>query len=833
MRKTLAALAVATALLGASTADAQQQPQPLTGLFYFAVENLDAGRIEQRGIAGSGGAAFSNLRLAPMTRYRVWLLEASTLRVGRAELKTPQNGRQFQIPPIAMRQAASFDDDGDGLSLQGERIAGTDPNNPDSDADSIPDGAELQQGTDPLDGLPGRTGIIASVDTPGVALDVCASDDYVVVADGPGGISVFNVFNRLNPQAVARVAIPGEARRVSCEGSLVAVCGTEELSIVDVSDPPAARVTRRLSRYLLGGQPAAVAVVDRVAYVGLAFGAVSVDLESGGVLERLNTRGSDVSIERDAVFFRSRNSVQPYRIRGPGAPALTLPLEATQPGPIGRLFVGGGYAYAVNGLGFTTMDFRNLSAPTYATPGPGSSTGWRQIVANGSGLGVAVVSPNSGDRRDVSIYDLSDPNATAPFVVEFPTPGDARAVAIYNGLAYVADGDRGLQVVNYLSYDTAGIAPVITLTNSFGGSSAEEGQRFWLSAECRDDVQVRNVEFWIDGVKVRTDGSYPFEYQFTAPTLAQQTSFTIRARVSDTGGNRTWTPLRTITLTQDAAPPAVLRTAPRDGAILGGNVAVAAVLTEPVAVASINTQSLTLLFAGADRVFGTLDDAPVSAQVSYSPGNLTAFLQPLTNSLGPGVYRATLAAGILDEAGNASLTPTEWTFTVYDPAADQDGDGLPDELEAYLGLDPNDSDTDNDGTPDGQEDQDGDGLINVGEVLLSLDPSNPDSDSNGTADGQEDPDEDGLPHSGEVAVGSDPLEYDTDGDGFGDGVEVANQSDPTDPASLPLRDLAIPFSLKNEAGPPSAQAHVSVKNQAAPEAVEGRTESRALTVENQ
>jgi hypothetical protein len=43
-------------------------------------------------------------------------------------------------------------------------------------------------------------------------------------------------------------------------------------------------------------------------------------------------------------------------------------------------------------------------------------------------------------------------------------------------------------------------------------------------------------------------------------------------------------------------------------------------------------------------------------------------------------------------------------------AGDADGDGLPDRKEASKGLDPNNPDTDGDGTPDGLDDADGDGI---------------------------------------------------------------------------------------------------------------------------
>ena len=50
-------------------------------------------------------------------------------------------------------------------------------NDADSDDDGVLDGAEVRQGTDPLDNRPARTGVIRSLDTPGTALDVCVDGE--------------------------------------------------------------------------------------------------------------------------------------------------------------------------------------------------------------------------------------------------------------------------------------------------------------------------------------------------------------------------------------------------------------------------------------------------------------------------------------------------------------------------------------------------------------------------------------------------------------------------------------------------------------------------------
>lgn len=103
---------------------------------------------------------------------------------------------------------------------------------------------------------------------------------------------------------------------------------------------------------------------------------------------------------------------------------------------------------------------------------------------------------------------------------------------------------------------------------------------------------------------------------------------------------------------------------------------------------------------------------------------------------------------------------------------DSDGDGIPDDVELRLGLDPNNP-------ADALDDLDRDGLSNKDELQFGTDMRNADSDGDGILDGEE------------VIAGLDgfitnPLLADTDGDGVPDNVEVDSGSDPTDPTSTNL-----------------------------------------------
>lgn len=111
---------------------------------------------------------------------------------------------------------------------------------------------------------------------------------------------------------------------------------------------------------------------------------------------------------------------------------------------------------------------------------------------------------------------------------------------------------------------------------------------------------------------------------------------------------------------------------------------------------------------------------------------------------------------------------------------DSDGDGL-----ANVFEDPSKNDTDGDGQMDNVDtDLDGDGLSNEEEAALGLNPYSRDTDLDGLADGSEvnvaktdplkaDTDGDGLTDGLEVnTYRTSPKTIDTDGDGLGDGTEV-------------------------------------------------------------
>jgi ketosteroid isomerase-like protein len=108
---------------------------------------------------------------------------------------------------------------------------------------------------------------------------------------------------------------------------------------------------------------------------------------------------------------------------------------------------------------------------------------------------------------------------------------------------------------------------------------------------------------------------------------------------------------------------------------------------------------------------------------------------------------------------------------------DSDGDGLFDSIEAILGTNPNDKDTDDDGLMDGDEDLNHNGVVeqNLGET----DPRNIDTDGDLVQDGTEkgitvatvNTDTSVFKPDADPSTTTNPLYWDSDYDGLADGVE--------------------------------------------------------------
>lgn len=778
---------------------------------WYWLRNETTGQVLRGKLNGEGH--FPIAALTPNTLYRARYYEAQQNLFGQVSFLSADSGLVTEVPrPMLLPlDPSSPDTDGDGLADTAEDVIGTSPTRWSTPNNGISDGAAVRQGLDPFGGGVGVTGVVASGATPGRAVDVSILNDVAVVADMEGGVTLFNVASGLNPVNLAQIPTPANAYGVATSGSFAAVADdTSGLLVLDISQPDAAFIKQQV---FLGAAARAVAAGGGLAYVGLTSGEIAaVEMSTGTVLDRLSLGGGaieDVALKGNRLYALTVGTLYVLSVEDGSLAKLT---SLASPGSKGagnlrlRLFVGGDRAYASQLSGFNIFDLTNPDAPVFVRSYTDTQRGWRHVVSNGSGVGLAAVGPNSTDDgpHNLSLYDLNPNGTNSQFLVTFPMPGGAQAVAINNGLGYVACSQAGLQVVGYLPYDTQGQAPGISLSLDLplqpdsDHFRSEEGKPFLASAVVSDDVQVRDVEFYLDDVKVVTDGNFPFEQTLLAPLLSPgKTTFKVQARAVDTGGNATWSSALLVDLVKDATPPRVVKKLPKAGGIVGSANLVGAYFNEPLDSNTVNDLTFRLRFAGADALLGTADDVPIAnGQLEYR-SELNAILLSFGANLDPGLYEVSVRPPIADLAGNALSAEVKWQFWVLG-GIDTDQDGIPDAIEIALGLDPNKPSTYNDGILDGDRDLDGDGLPTSWELRYGYDPKKKDSDGNGINDGDEDPDNDGLKNLDEFKHGTNPLVADSDGDGWDDLGETLENTDPLDANSTPkLRVVSLETSFLN------------------------------------
>ncbi|MGB5051470.1 MAG: Ig-like domain-containing protein, partial [Caldilineaceae bacterium] len=649
-------------------ASALNADEVLTGLTYFAAVNLDTGAV-QRGEAGSNGIAFEqDIILAPQARYRLYLLHAETLHEDYMDIVTPVSGEALELPSFYVTDNLGFDLDEDGLGALGELVMGTSAFDSDSDDDGVLDGAEVQTGQDPLSGVLVKTGIIGSADTPGNAQDICTSGDVIAVADGDAGVAIFNVFAGMNPQLVAQVETPGSATTVACDGNRVAVAASGAgsgagLVIVNFTTPAAAAVTQQVT--FDGATVRSLVAANGKAYAGLSDGRVArVDMASGAVEASipLNTNaraGSPVqalALAEDFLYAQAFDGLYPIytanftTTRRVPVYVGEVPLEHNQ-----RL-TGGNQRLVGSQDTFATQ--YDLGLPIWPDETIGSTTNFvLQIVPNGAGMGVAATTTFPGapaDQHRVMLFDTSVLTEEIAYLGEFTTPGAAVALVLDKGLAYVAAGDAGVQVINYQPADTRGITPTVTLSSNFSDARFQSDAEMRLTAHAQDDVAVRDVEFYLNGSLLQKDSSFPFEIRFTPPVT---TTLTLQAKATDTGGKFAWTDIQTRTAVADAIQPEVVNFAPPLRArIFQNELLVQASFSEGMDPASLTPASFQLLDASSVAVGG--------GAVTYEPISQTASLRFDPPPV-PGEYRVVLNSSVTDSAGNP-LPRRSWPITVLE-----------------------------------------------------------------------------------------------------------------------------------------------------------------------
>lgn len=215
-------------------------------------------------------------------------------------------------------------------------------------------------------------------------------------------------------------------------------------------------------------------------------------------------------------------------------------------------------------------------------------------------------------------------------------------------------------------------------------------------------------------------------------------------------------------------------TIPANGSItlppiqLGSASAIPTSVTLTAPTATLTSQGATLQL-GVTAAYASGQSANISSSstgTAYTISN-TAIATVSTEGLVTAVRSGTVMVQAINEGAQGILM----LRVAFANGVDTDGDGIPDEEEIRLGMNPNNP-------VDALLDQDHDGLTDRDEYLRGTNPKLADSDGDGLSDGDE--------VRGTQGFITNALLADTDGDGVTDKTEIQTGSDPTNAGSINL-----------------------------------------------
>lgn len=641
----------------------------------YALEILDADLPSvSRGQTAASGRI--NVTMAADANYRYALYDWERKLFGASHGRSAAAGRRTRLERVALLPIAELpDSDGDGLVDEAERVYGTLLDKQDSDGDGMSDGDEVHSGRDPLDGIDARVRIVTEVELSGPALDISVAEGNAVLALGAKGVEVVNTYQGMEPARIATIDTPGTAQRVACGRFLVAVAdGSSGLTILDLRKPTEIRVLHRLSL----GSVTAVAAAGELAVAGTSSGAVHlVDMVDGFVVSTGRAQAvRDLAWRGERIYALGASALASFRI---GPNLLVAEGSVATPRTCTRLHAGVDHLFAAHRDGFVRFSVESeadAKAPRVVSVTDTAQRGWRQIVSDASGYGLAVSGLNSGYglTDGVQLYDIQKAEQPGRFLRHFDELGFDEAIvsalALDNGLAYVADrrsygaGKGKLRVLRYVMRDLGNEAPAISIVAS-PGVTLEEGKYLWLRARTQDDVLVRNVDFYVDDVRLVSDGNAPFDLLLPVPPYATTKSVRVHARAWDSGGNATSSASLALRITPDRTAPELALRDPGPGAWVaaGRELSIRVGFSERVAPASISKDALKLVAAGDDGKLGTGDDEQVAvSSVRYVEQIAQAIF--LSEAIPVGPLRCTLA-GIQDAAGNR-MPPQIWELSALE-----------------------------------------------------------------------------------------------------------------------------------------------------------------------
>jgi len=219
------------------------------------------------------------------------------------------------------------------------------------------------------------------------------------------------------------------------------------LNIVDVSDP---QTPHLIAQPELTAQPAAIRVVNDIAYIADFYGLRIIDLSQPLQPNQLalyptSSFPMDLQIQGTKAYIARRDDgLEIVDISDPQLPTHLGELDL--PGESRAVVIDDDFAYLVDEIALRVVDISNPANPTLAGSSMTSADAWDLSVGEGGIVYLADRASGSSVMSSLQVYDTTNPNAPSPIAsLSYGTFGSVRGVHVMGNQLFVVHGSSGLQ----------------------------------------------------------------------------------------------------------------------------------------------------------------------------------------------------------------------------------------------------------------------------------------------------------------------------------------------------------------------------------------------------
>ena len=510
------------------------------------------------------------------------------------------------------------------------------------------------------------------------AIAVDAYGGIAATADRSGLVRLFDVTIPDHPVQLSQFTIPRNLTGIVLAGNSLLVSGQGGVEILDITNTRSPQLRHSVE---LGAETTQVKAAGNLGYSAFGSTVVLFNIATGEVLDQRSYSQltvDDLALAEDSVYVLSSDAEAGLELRklpiqaSLGSPTASWKSTQMLPSASGRLSL-----YAADNLvylgGVSTGSGNDLPGlaimqdlgSSFKTAGAPSQIDASTVRPSGGGLLAFTGSASRGANKNlVGILDISNPASTGKLLRSIQAAGPAYDLIFHGEYAYVAAGKAGLQVVPVARPNGTQKLPGIALETGTIAETQLTGSLMRLTADVSAADQVRAVDFYVNGKKVATDSSYPFEYRFFEADSDLAGSLLVSACAEDIDGNVNCTAPKEMN-PKSSGGLKVVSVAPAAGTHTSRikKFTVSAQFSALLDTSTVSLKNVTLVKLAQGK---SPESAIALSGVSYVPASKSITLQP-KSALAAGSYRATLASAIRSSGGSTLASGYTWSFDV-DPA---------------------------------------------------------------------------------------------------------------------------------------------------------------------